>query len=378
MEREKLLDLLYEARTFFDRVEDLRNQHNRLSQEYRQIIPYERPREYIECRPYSIPQGSPKERKKWKGVSGFFKTIGIGLVLFLIIFVLIGELLMKYPSFYVLEASWVEWVSELFYHKRASELEDFYYIKIELCTIIMISILTAISARIMINLAIDRKNGQVRKWRDNIMAREQAIQQQNQDIDSYNASLVQKNKEIEEQNVCVMEHNRNVTRELEEVKGQLILLRNEMEDFIARDQFPREDFYPEAINFYINEVENHRCDSIKECANAYVAEKKNQRDQEFQEAVRSGMDEQIQIEREQLEMRKQQIQLQKVSIFLQAEQLISTIQNTCAVNQNTNAVNYNSNMNRENTAANNRNARASNRAADAANDLNSKLHKMGY
>lgn len=77
MEREELLAFLYKARSFFERAEELRNQHNRLIQTYKAEILYAKPKEYIVYRPNKIDAKNMKEWKKWRGVSGFFKTFGV-------------------------------------------------------------------------------------------------------------------------------------------------------------------------------------------------------------------------------------------------------------------------------------------------------------
>lgn len=394
MEREELVAFLYKARSFFERAEDLRNQHNHLLQTYQLESPHENPREHIEYRPYIKIPGNKKEWKKWKGISGFLKSFGIWF--FLVIY-----FLFKYAVCYSINIErTIEWVSTLLYQNGVTEIGKVYRVMddgtvssfrigdpdqyywwdfLDLYIIFIISALVTILIIILINAMISSRNNQIKKRNCDIIAKNQAIQRENQareqenrNIDRYNANLVQKNKEIDEHNIQVAEYNRAIDRKLDEVNGQMLALWEEMNDFIGKDQFPQEDFNLEAIDFYINEVRNHRCDSIKECANAYVAAQNSQQMREYQNEMLRRQDEQIQIGREQVQIGKEQIQWQRISAFLQVEQILQSIANARTV---ANAVDRNTAATCNTARAVDRAAAASNRAADAAENANRNFEK---
>ena len=359
--RKELLDLLYYARSFFDRLEDFRNQYNSLR--YMQEIPHESPKGYIVSGSYSAAQAKTREWKKWKGVSGFFKTVGIWLALLLVFFLILGMAAVSNPSFGEFEESFMGGAREFLYQNGVSEIGEVYQVQedgtlsnhvigdagryywwdfLEVYLLIAISIVAAVFARILINLIVAGRNEQMLKDKKTVAAREQAIHQENLNIDHYNrTSRVEHNREIDKQNLRIQEHNRDVVRKREAMKEQLEMLRNEMEIFVAANDFPPDDFCPEAIDFYIVEVTNGRCDSIKECANAYVEYKRHEEKMIKMDEQTQTAKEQVQIGKEQLQIGKEQLQWQKMSAFLQVGQIFSMMQNIAAVNRNIDAVNRN-------------------------------------
>lgn len=344
MNREELLAFLYKARSFFERAEELTIRHNNLVQKYKEEIPHEDPKGFLEYSPYFPLKDTRKEWKTWKGLSGFLKIFGLWC-LRMISFILMN------PDYYSNRGFWI---LAFIYSARD--------------TIIL---------GLIINVIIHNRNKKIKSANRNVVATNQAIQQENQlreqenkNIDNHNANLDQTNREIDQRNEEIREYNRDVDGEVENVNRQMYELAEEVQDFIMEDQFPKEDFNIYAIDFYINEVENHRCDSIKECANAYVEAKRNQETREFYDDVRMGIDEQIQIGRgqmeigrEQAEIRREHLKWQKISTSMQFGQILQGIANAHTV---ADAVN-------QNTAATNRAADASNRAADAAQDIYANL-----
>lgn len=359
--RKELLDLLYYARSFFDRLEDFRNQYNSLK--YKQEIPHESPKGHIVSGSYSAAQAKTKEWKKWKGVSGFFKTVGIWLALLLVIFLILGMAAVSNPSFGEFEESFMEGAREFLYQNGVSEIGEVYQVQedgtlsnhvigdagryywwdfLEVYLLIAISIVAAVFARILINLIVAGRNEQMIKDKKTVAAREQAIHQENLNIANYNrTSLVEHNREIDKENLRIQEHNRDVVRKREAMKEQLEMLRNEMESFVVANDFPPDDFCPEAIDFYINEVINRHRTSIKECAIAYEEYKRHEEKMRKMDEQTQAAREQVEIGKEQLQIGKEQLQWQKISAFMQVEQIFSMMQNIAAVNRNTDAVNRN-------------------------------------
>ncbi len=345
MTREELLNLLYYVRDIFTRADDLSVQRQKVQGEYKNEIPHETIKQNIAYRPIIKPaqHHAPKKLPTMKTV------IKIALVCFCIF--------SCYTFYDVVLAHGFMW--ETTREMAKVDLNGFYYttnvlVQLGFWSVInlIFSVIWGFVGKAFLKLNAESSNVGNQKYLQDIEAKNRLTKQENDkiyqmncQIDEHNKNLVQINQSIDQKNLEIKQYNLDVDRHLMSVDNEIMALREEARNFLQSGQFPPQDFDPVAVDFYINEVVNLRCESIKECANAYAAYLSDQEN-------KRKMDQMIQNQEESLRKQDEQIRLQRIGNVLQVGNLIATLQNTAAVNnmnesvtgalhQNTDAINRN-------------------------------------
>ncbi|MGN1420391.1 MAG: hypothetical protein ACI4XC_02610 [Eubacterium sp.] len=133
----------------------------------------------------------------------------------------------------------------------------------------------------------------------------------------------QEQMRVNEENEKIMAYNEQINEEVKMINQEMIELRS-----IADEElywYPRNYCYSEAVNYFINAIQNFRADCLKEAINLYVEELRH----------RQLMAQQQQIANQQYEIAKQQ----KINNVLSTANLFANLGTISAVNQNTTAVN---------------------------------------
>ena len=176
-------------------------------------------------------------------------------------------------------------------------------------------------------------------------------------------------------NQQIAEYNAQLEAQAEEINNGMEEVRQMADEYLY--WYPRNYCYSDAVDFFIEAIQNFRADSLKEAINLYVEELRHRQVMQSQQEISNQQQEMLGQQQELIRQQKINNVLTTANLFANLSTASAVRQNTAAVNANSYAVQNSANqtVSAMNNAANaaNQAANASNRAANAANNVWKKL-----
>lgn len=328
MDRNELLNELYYVRDIFERAESLSNERQNWEHSFKGNIPDEKPQDYIAYKPLKK-NFLYKEKKKIGGAKSIALALG---VFFTYIIIAFGEIIFSFGISYSLTRPIAHAIMKAIISSTGNHDLYGYVGDIQLLLLLIIGVTLALCSTKIVNFFIESHNRSKLQHIKQIDISNQKTNQENMQIKAQNdliarrnANLPNVNREIAQKNMQINAYNQNIRSQIAQTDGKITALRNEVSLFLNKGTFPCDDFYPAAVEFYIKEVENLRCDTIKECANAYAAYLSDQEN-------KRAMAQMLENQHEQMLLQREQLRQQKIGNILQLGNILATLENTNAIN----------------------------------------------
>ncbi len=151
----------------------------------------------------------------------------------------------------------------------------------------------------------------------------------------YVASISRHKANVNRKNEEIRERNNRIYNEYEKIEGEIRGIQKELA-VEANSWYPKSYCNKEAVDWFIEAVENYRCDNIKELIREFEVDNRHHQMMLEQQRLRISMENRFdQVIRNQQEMQR----LMRVQNMLAASNLAATIQNGYKIDRNTDAVN---------------------------------------